>query len=89
MGSNHGIRVRTMNSWILSMISWVGFWEKVRFWGRWPSSKLKNIFRNTILKSELSNSSWDLSYSRFSDFDHFIDHEFMDSIHDIGVITMN
>ena len=89
MGSNHGIMVMTMNSWILTIISWVGFWKKVGFGGSKLSPKLKNIYRHMSLKSELPNSSLVLSYSRFSDFDYFTDHEFMDSNHDIGVITMN
>ena len=89
MGSNHGIMVMTMDSWLITMISWIGFSEKAGFWGSQLSPKLKNLYRIMGLKSELSNSRLVLSYSKFYDIDHFTDHEFMDSNHDTRVITMD
>ena len=89
MGSNHGIMVLTMDSWLLTMISWIGFSEKAGFWGCELSPKLKNCYCCRELKSELSYSSSASYYSKFYDFGHEIDHEFMDSNHGIRVISMN
>ena len=89
MGSNHGIMLMTMDSWLLTMISWIGFSEKAGFWGSKLSLKLKNCYCYRKLKSKLSYSSHFSYYSKFVDFDHEIDHEFMDSNHEIMVISLN
>ena len=53
---NHGIMVMTMDSWLLTMKSWIGFPTKVGFWGSKLSPKLKNCYCCRDLKSELSYS---------------------------------
>ena len=89
MGSNHGIMVMTMDSWLITMISWVGFSEKAGFWGSKLSPKLKNCNCSRDLKTELSYSSSASCYSKFYDFGHQIDHESMASNHGIMVISMD